>query len=142
MKHGWNDADYGNGNLFSLGATSPSGPGLPHYRGFTIILRHSTIGRIPLYERSAWPRNVYLKTRDSNNRQISMPRRIQFRNPIMRAAMDPRLRPRDNWDRLEREVLRRKLIPQALCSPQFPQWIARGRTCVSEVIGRSVTTRA
>jgi hypothetical protein len=32
------------------GATAPSGPGLPHYRGFTITLRHTTLGRTPLDE--------------------------------------------------------------------------------------------
>jgi len=30
-----------------------SGPGPPHYRGYTITLRHTTIGRGPLYEGSA-----------------------------------------------------------------------------------------
>jgi len=30
------------------GATASSGPGPLHYRGFTIILRHTTIGRISL----------------------------------------------------------------------------------------------
>jgi len=27
------------------GATASSGPGPPHFRGFTITLRHTTIGR-------------------------------------------------------------------------------------------------
>jgi hypothetical protein len=35
------------------GATAPSGPGPPHYRGFTITLRHITLGRTPLDEGSA-----------------------------------------------------------------------------------------
>jgi hypothetical protein len=34
----------------SHGATAPSGPGPPHYRGFTITLRHITLGRTPLDE--------------------------------------------------------------------------------------------
>ena len=29
-------------------ATAPSGPGRPYYRGFTITLRHATLGRDPL----------------------------------------------------------------------------------------------
>jgi hypothetical protein len=29
-------------------ATAHSGPGLPHYRGFTITLRLTTLGRAPL----------------------------------------------------------------------------------------------
>jgi len=35
---------------FYYGATASSGPGPPHYRGFTITLRHTTLGRNPLYE--------------------------------------------------------------------------------------------
>jgi hypothetical protein len=34
--------------LFFYGATTPSGPGHPHYRGFTI--RHITFGKNPLDE--------------------------------------------------------------------------------------------
>ena len=30
------------------GATTPIGPGPPHYRGFTITPRHTTLGRTPL----------------------------------------------------------------------------------------------
>jgi len=103
--------------------------------------RHTTLGRIPLDEWSAWPKNIYLTTHDSHDRQISTPRRIWFRNSIMRAAADARLRPRGHWDRLETEVLRGKVIPLALCSPQFTHWLARQRTCVSEVRWRPVTTR-
>ena len=32
------------------GATAPSGPGPPDYGGFTITLRHTTLGRTPLEE--------------------------------------------------------------------------------------------
>jgi hypothetical protein len=32
-----------NYTTFSPGATAPSGPGLPHYRGFTTTLRHTTL---------------------------------------------------------------------------------------------------
>jgi hypothetical protein len=32
------------------GASVPSGPGLPHCRGFTISLRHATFSRTPLDE--------------------------------------------------------------------------------------------
>jgi hypothetical protein len=31
-------------------ATAPIGPGLPHYRGFTITFRHKAVGRTPLGE--------------------------------------------------------------------------------------------
>jgi hypothetical protein len=36
--------------LIFHGATIPSGQGLPHYRGFTITLRHTTLGRTLLDE--------------------------------------------------------------------------------------------
>jgi len=32
------------------GAAAPSGPMPPHYRGFMITLRHTTLGRTPLDE--------------------------------------------------------------------------------------------
>jgi hypothetical protein len=37
-------------DFISNGATAPSGPGHPHYRGFTITLRHTTLGRTALHE--------------------------------------------------------------------------------------------
>ena len=45
----------------------------PHYRGFTIILRHTTLGRTSLDERSARHRDLYLTTHNTHNRQTSMP---------------------------------------------------------------------
>ena len=36
--------------FFPHGATAPRGPGPSHYRGFTITLRHTTLGRTPLDE--------------------------------------------------------------------------------------------
>jgi hypothetical protein len=38
------------------------GLGLPHYRGFAVILRHNTLGRTPLDELSASHRKLYLTT--------------------------------------------------------------------------------
>jgi hypothetical protein len=40
-------------NLIPHGVTSSSGPRPPYYRGFTITLRHTTLGRTPLGELSA-----------------------------------------------------------------------------------------
>jgi hypothetical protein len=37
-------------SIFFNGATTPTGLGPPHYRGFTITFRHTTFGRIPLDE--------------------------------------------------------------------------------------------
>jgi len=36
--------------IISDGATACSGPGPPHFRGFTITFRHTTLSRIPLDE--------------------------------------------------------------------------------------------
>jgi hypothetical protein len=54
------------------GATDPSGPGPPYYRGFRIALRHATLGRIPLDEWSAWRRDLYLTTHNTYKRKTSM----------------------------------------------------------------------
>jgi len=43
-----------------IGATAPGGPKPPHYRDFTITLRHTTLGRTPLDEWSARRRDLYL----------------------------------------------------------------------------------
>jgi hypothetical protein len=56
--------------LFFHGRTAPSGSGRPHYRGFTITLRHTTLGRTPLDEWSAWRRDLYPTTHNNNNRKI------------------------------------------------------------------------
>jgi hypothetical protein len=52
--------------------TAPSGPGPPHYSGFTITLRHTTLGRTPLDEWSAWRRDLYLIIQNTHNKQTSM----------------------------------------------------------------------
>jgi hypothetical protein len=49
--------------------TAPSGPKFPHCRGFKITLRHTTLGRTPLDERSAHRGNLYLTTHSSYKRQ-------------------------------------------------------------------------
>jgi hypothetical protein len=58
---------------FSNGATAPTGPGPPHYRGFTITFRHTALGRTPLHEWSARRRDLYLTTHNTHKRQTSMP---------------------------------------------------------------------
>ena len=50
----------------------PSGPGLPHYRGFTITLGHTTLGRTPLYECSARDKGLHLTTHNTRKRQPSI----------------------------------------------------------------------
>ena len=53
--------------------TAPSGPSPPHYQGFTITLRHTTLGTTPLAEWSARRRDLYLTTHHCHNRPTSMP---------------------------------------------------------------------
>jgi hypothetical protein len=52
---------------------NPSGPRPPRYRGFMIILRHTTLGSIPLDESSARHTDLYLTTPNTHKRQTSMP---------------------------------------------------------------------
>ena len=85
--------------IFTNGATAPSVQGPPHYRGFTITLRHTTLGRTPLDERSARRRDLYLTTHNTHKTDIHAPGGIRTRNPSKRAVADPRLRPRGHWDR-------------------------------------------
>jgi hypothetical protein len=54
--------------FFPHGATAPSGPGPPHYRGITI-----TLSRTPLDGRSARRRDLYLTTHNTHKIQTSMP---------------------------------------------------------------------
>jgi len=62
-------------NFFTHCTKPPSGPGPSHYRGFTITLRHTTLGRNPLDERSARRRDLYLTAHSTHKKQIFMPRR-------------------------------------------------------------------
>jgi hypothetical protein len=55
------------------GSTAPSVPGPPHSRGFTITLRHTTLGRTPVDEWSARRRGFYFTTHNTQKRQTSMP---------------------------------------------------------------------
>jgi hypothetical protein len=48
-------------------------PGPPPFRGFEIILRHTTFGRTPLDEWSARRKGLYLTTHDIHQGQSLMP---------------------------------------------------------------------
>jgi hypothetical protein len=76
------------------GSVTPSGPRPPHCRGFTITLRHTTLGRTPLDEWSARRRDLYLTTH--NIHVIHTASGNRTRNPSKQAAVDPRLGPRGN----------------------------------------------
>jgi hypothetical protein len=56
-----------------LGRQPPSRIGPHHCRDFTIILRHTTLGRTSVDEWSARRRVVYLVTHNAHRRKISMP---------------------------------------------------------------------
>ena len=59
--------------FFFHGATAPSGPGSPHYWGFTITFKHTTLTRTPLDEWSAQRRDLYLTTHNTHKTQTPMP---------------------------------------------------------------------
>ena len=82
----------------SRSTTAPSGPWPPHYRSFTITLRHTTIDRTPLDEWSARRRDFYLTTHNTHWRR-SCPR-LDL-NPKSQEASGLRLtpRPRGHCDR-------------------------------------------
>jgi hypothetical protein len=68
---------------FPHGTTAPSGSRPPHYWGFTITLRHTTVGRTPLDEWSARNRDLYLTTHNTQNRHISMPLAMKRNEEIL-----------------------------------------------------------
>jgi len=84
---------------FFYGLAARSGPGPPHRPGFTIILRHTTLGRTPLDEWSAWRRDLYVTAQNPQQTDIHSLGRIRTHNPSKRAVADPRLRPPGDWDR-------------------------------------------
>jgi hypothetical protein len=78
--------------------------GLPHYIGFTLTLRRTTLDRTPLDEISAHRRALYLTTltRETN---IHAPGGIRTLSPSKRAVADPRRRRRGPRDRLLQKYL-------------------------------------
>jgi len=61
------------GCFFIPRCNSRSGQRLSRYRGFTITLRHTTLGRTPLDELSARHTDLYLTTHNTHNRQTFIP---------------------------------------------------------------------
>jgi len=64
---------------FYQGATAPRRPELPHYQGFTVTLRHTTLGRTPLDKCSVRGRELYLARHSTLKRETSMS--PQYSNP-------------------------------------------------------------
>jgi hypothetical protein len=91
---------YKSKRYFTHGTAAHSGPGFPHYQGFTITLRHTTLGRTPLDKWSA-RRLLPDNAQHSQKRDINARDGIRTRNPSKRAAADPCLRQRCHWDRLK-----------------------------------------
>ena len=81
--------------VFFCGEKAPCGPRSPHYRGFTITFRHTTLGRAPLYEWPARRKRLYLTTHNIHNRQTSMTPAVF--DPVISPSDRPRSR--GNGDR-------------------------------------------
>jgi hypothetical protein len=89
--------------IFFHGTTALSGPRPPHYRGFTITLRHTTLGRTPLDILSQRP--LPDNTQHSQRTVIHANGGIRTNNPSKRVAVDTRLRPHSHWDRPKNNTL-------------------------------------
>jgi len=68
--------------VFFCGPTVSSGPGSSQQPGFTITLRHTTLGISPLDEWSALRREFYMTTQHSQVRDIHAVGRIEIPIPI------------------------------------------------------------
>jgi len=62
--------------------------GPPHSRGSNITLRHTTLGRTPLYEWSARLSDLYLTSHNTHKRQTSM-LRAGFKHRIPASELPP-----------------------------------------------------
>jgi len=73
-----------------MSATALSRPGPPHYRGFPITIRHTTLGTTPMNKWLTNRRGVYLTTHYTHKRQTSMspaqPQRASGRRPTPQTA--------------------------------------------------------
>jgi len=79
-----------------------------------ITVRHTTLGRNPLYEWSAHRRDLYLK-HHSHETVIHAPGWIRTHNSSKRATADPRPWPRDHWGHLNILFLLMVLVWCAVC---------------------------
>jgi hypothetical protein len=80
------------------GAKASIGPGSPHYRGFTITLRHNTWQDSAVQVMSLTQRSVPENTQHSQETDIHAPGGIWTCNPSKQAAADPRLGQCSHWD--------------------------------------------
>jgi hypothetical protein len=70
------------------GTRAPGGPGLPHYWGFVITLRHIELSRTPLDKWSAWCRDLADNSQRLQATDIHAPRGIRTHNPCKWAVAD------------------------------------------------------
>ena len=90
--------------LFPFGwwAKVPNAPGPPHYEGFAITLRRTTVGRLlwpsdqPVRETCAWQHTALQR----DIRVYPRPCGIQTHNLNEQAAIEPSLRLQGHWNRL------------------------------------------
>ena len=108
----------GGKELFSPihGVRSSTGPGLPHYREYTIRLKthyiwYGSSGRGIGPTHRPGPDN----TQYSQKTDIYVSGGIRTRNPIKRATADPLLRRRSHWDRRSRGISPLILNSSARC---------------------------
>jgi hypothetical protein len=83
---------------------SPSGPEPSRYRGFKIT--SDAPQSVGLSGRVISPSQRHLPDNKQHSQQttIYVPYRVRTLNPSKRTTADPRLRPRDHWDRLQRHT--------------------------------------
>ena len=89
-----------NGHFFPQ-RNSPSRPGPPHRRRFTITLRHITLIRTHLGEWSVRRKDLYLTTHDTHKRQTDIHSFSEFRTHggSKLVVSDPRLWAHGHWGR-------------------------------------------
>jgi hypothetical protein len=122
--------------FFFIGATAPNGPRPPHYGGFTITPRHTTIGRNPLKEWSAWRRDLSLTKHRSLGTDLNAPAGVRNRNPSKRAAASLRLRQRGSgighcyWYPVNKVAG----LSKVLLYPQRMAWCHNPENCMLETV--------
>jgi len=84
-------------------------------------LKHTTLGRTALEEWSARRRDLYLTSHNTHKREKTMsPAGFEIKFPASeRAAADPRLRMRGNWDRLKCEIRNGIEVTHSVCGSSW-----------------------
>jgi len=81
--------------------TAPSRPVPPHYRSFSITVRHITLGRTPLDGWLARRKDLFRTEHNTQKIETAMfSEGFETRNPTKRTVADPRISQRGQWCRL------------------------------------------